>query len=109
ALRAEGRQAGDVGRLEVRRALAARRRRLLERLRDRARENRLRCPRHVLEQDMPAADERREDELDLVRLAVDDLLDVREQPLGCGEGAVHTLSVVVLAAETSRPLLMSQP
>ena len=53
----------------------------LDRLRDRAREDRLRGPRHVLEQDVTAARERREHERDLVVLAEDDLLDVGDQPV----------------------------
>ena len=39
-------------------------------------------PGHVLEQDVAAADERREHEPDLLALAVDDGLEVREQPPG---------------------------
>ena len=49
-------------------------------------EHRLRRSGHVLEQHVPAADECGEDELDLLRLAANDRLDVREQQrrqLGC--------------------------
>ena len=52
-----------------------------ERLRDRPGQDGLGRPGHVLEQHVAAADERREDELDLLPLAVDDRLDVREEPL----------------------------
>jgi hypothetical protein len=76
------REACDVGRLQVGRALHAGELEPGDRLRDRARENGLRRARDVFEEDMPLAGERREYELDLVRLAVDDRLDVRAQPLG---------------------------
>ena len=76
----EDREAGDVGRLQVGRALDAGGVRALDRLRDRAGEHRLRGARHVLEQRVAAAHERRDDELDLLALAVDDGLDVVEQP-----------------------------
>ena len=52
------REAGDVGRLEVGRALDARKLGPVDRLRDRAREDRLRGPGHVLEQHVAAARER---------------------------------------------------
>jgi hypothetical protein len=80
----EHREAGDVGRLEVRRALDARRRRALDRLGDRAREHRLGGSRHVLEEHVAAAGERGEDELDLAPLAVHDRLDVGEEAVGHG-------------------------
>ena len=54
--------------------------RAVDRLRDRAREDRLRGAGHVLEQHVAAARERREDERDLVVLAEDDALDVPAQP-----------------------------
>ncbi len=76
------REAGDVGRLEVGRALDARDRRPFDRLGDRAGEHRLRRPRHVLEQHVALAGERREHERDLVVLAVHDRLDVAEHPAG---------------------------
>ena len=47
---------------------------------DRAGEHRLRRAGHVLEQHVAAAQQRGEDELDLLALAVDDRLDVVEQP-----------------------------
>ena len=75
-------QAGDVGRLEVGRALDACEGRALHRACDRAGEHGLRRARHVLEQDVAVADERGEHEPHLVGLAVDDRLDVREQSLG---------------------------
>ena len=64
----------------------ARRRRALDRLRDRAREHRLGRSGHVLEEHVAAARERGEDELDLAPLAVDDRLDVGEEAVrdaGC--------------------------
>ncbi len=48
------REPGDVGRLQIRRALDARELRAVDRLRDRAREDRLRRAGDVLEQDVPA-------------------------------------------------------
>ena len=69
-------QPGHVRRLEVRRALDALVRRALDRPGDRAREHRLRRARDVLEEDVPPAQERRDDELDPVRLALDHRLDV---------------------------------
>ena len=71
--------AGDVGRLQVGRALDPRDRDALDAAADRAREHRLRGPGHVLEQHVAAAHQRGEDELDLLALAVDDGLDVVEQ------------------------------
>jgi hypothetical protein len=71
--------AGDVRRLEVGCALDARGSGAFDRARDRTREHRLRRPRHVLEEHVPAARERRQDELDLLPLAVDDVLDVVEE------------------------------
>ena len=93
-LRVEDGQPGDVRRLEVRRALDARGRCTVDRLSDRPCQNRLRGPRHVLEQDVPAAHQCREHELDLVRLAVDDELDVVEQPRCRDRGAVHVRTVL---------------
>jgi hypothetical protein len=46
---------------------------------DRTRQDGLRRAWHVLEQDVPATHERREDELDLVGLPMHHLLDIREQ------------------------------
>ena len=94
----EDRQPGHVGRLQVGRALDARVRRPLDRARDRAGEDRLRRSGHVLEQDVTAAEERREHELDLLRLAEDDGLDIREQPpreLSCVvQSASRTILVI---------------
>ena len=78
----EHREARDVRRLKVGRALDARSRRALDRARDRARQHRLRRARHVLEQHVAAARHRRQHELDLLALAEDDGLDVREEPVG---------------------------
>ena len=49
---------------------------------DRACEHRLRRARHVFEEDVPAAGERGEDELDLLGLAVHDRLEVGEEAGG---------------------------
>ena len=54
----------------------------LDRAGDRPRENRLRRARNVLEQHVAATGEGREHELDPLRLAVDDGLDVREEAVG---------------------------
>ena len=75
------RQARDVGRLEVGRALDPRRGRAVDRAGDRPGEHRLRGPGHVLEQDVPVAEQRAHDEPDLVALPADDELDVVEQPV----------------------------
>ena len=75
------RESRHVRRLQVGCALDPREARAGDRLRDRAREDRLRGPRHVLEQDVPAAGQRREHECDLLVLAEHHLLDVREQPV----------------------------
>ena len=75
-------EAGDVGRLEVGRALDACERRAVDRAGDRAGEHGLRRAGHVLEQHVAVADERREHEPHLLGLAVDDRLDVRDQPRG---------------------------
>jgi hypothetical protein len=75
-------QARDVGRLQVRRALDAGRDRLLDRLRDRAREHRLGGARDVLEQDVALTDQRGEHESDLLALAADGDFDVVEEELG---------------------------
>src|SRR5919109_647619 len=75
------RQAGDVGGLQVRRALDPRRGRTVDALRDRPCKHRLRRARHVLQEHMAAAGEGGENEADLVLLAADDVLDVRKQPV----------------------------
>jgi hypothetical protein len=77
----EDREASDVGGLQVRRALDPRRHRLLDGLRDCAREDRLGGSGHVLEQDVALADQRREDEPDLLALAPDRDLYVVEKAL----------------------------
>ena len=87
------RQAGDIGRLEIRRALDARADRTLDRLRDGAREHGLRRPGHVLEEHVAVAGERRQDEPDLVALAVHDRLDVREQPVGDLDGLAQKVGL----------------
>ena len=69
----------DVGRLQVRRALDAGGDGAFDRLGDRAREHRLRRARHVFEQRVTAAEKSRDDERDLLALAVHDRLDVVEQ------------------------------
>ena len=76
------REPGDVGRLQVGRALDARGLRVLDRAGDRAREDGLRGARDVLEEHVAAARERREHELDALGLAVHDRLDVREEAVG---------------------------
>ena len=78
----EDREPGHVGRLEIGRALDAREARAVDRLRERAGEDRLRRAGHVLEQNVAAGDERGEDERDLLVLADDDALDVFEQAAG---------------------------
>src|SRR5581483_1151289 len=77
----EDREAGHVGRLQVWRALDAARLRALDRAGDRPCEHGLRGTGHVLEQRVAAAHERRDDELDLLSLAVDDRFDVVEEAL----------------------------
>jgi hypothetical protein len=75
----EDREPGDVRRLEVGCALHACERRAVEAPGDRPREHGLGRPGHVLEQDMAPADESGEHEPDLVGLAVDDGLDIRQE------------------------------
>ena len=87
------RQAGDIGRLEIRRALDARADRALDRLGDGAREHGLRRARHVLEEHVAVAGERRQDEADLVALPVHDRLDVREQPVGDLDGLAQKVGL----------------
>jgi hypothetical protein len=89
----ENGQARDIGRLEVRRALDPLRGRAVDRLRDRTREHRLRRSGHVFEEDVPAAHQRREHELDLCALAVDDELDVVEEAVGKRDRAREPLFV----------------
>jgi hypothetical protein len=59
---------------------------------DRAREHGLRRAGDVLEEHVAAADERREHELDLVRLAVDHGLDVLDEARRASGGAVEALA-----------------
>ncbi len=82
-----------VGRLEVGRALDALRDRSLDAACDRAREHRLGRSGHVLEEHVAVARERRQDELDLVALAVDDGLDVVDEPIRDGPGALEALGL----------------
>ena len=84
---------GDVGRLEVRRALDALRDRALDAPRDRPREHGLRRAGHVLEEDVAVARERGQDELDLVALPVDDRLDVVDEPVGDRACALEALGL----------------
>src|SRR5438477_363241 len=86
-----GRRPGDVRRLQVGRALDPRRRRALDRLRDRPREDGLGRAGNVLEQHMTAADEGGKDELDLLVLAVDDRLDVLEKAVSQRGSALKTV------------------
>ena len=96
------RQAGHVGREQVRRELDPPER-AAQAAGDRLREDGLAGPRHVLDEEMAAAQQGDERETDLVMLADDDaldigedlvpgLLDLRHEPLsengGCGEPAV---------------------
>src|SRR5207302_7676566 len=81
ALRIEDGQARDVGRLQVRRALDPRARRPGDAADERAGEDGLRRAGGVLEEDVAATGEGREDELDLVPLAADDGGDVVEEAL----------------------------
>ena len=87
----EDREPGDVGRLEVRRALDALGHGALDAPRDRSGENGLRRARDVLEEDVPVARERCQDELDLVALSVDDRLDVVHEPVGDRTGTLEAL------------------
>ena len=76
----EDRETGRVRGLKVGSALDPGELDALDAQRDRAGEDRLRRPGHVLEQHVPTADERGEDEPDLVGLAVDDGLQVLHEP-----------------------------
>jgi len=67
---------------EIGSALDPGRRDAVDRAGDGAGEDGLRRDRYVLEQHVPAAHERRDDELDLLALAVDNGLDVVEQARG---------------------------
>ena len=82
---------GHVGRLEIWRALDPLRDRALDASGDRSREHGLGRPGHVLEEHVAVARERGQDELDLVALAVDDRLDVVDEPIGDGAGALEAL------------------
>ena len=85
------REARDVRGLQIRRALDPRRRRTLDRLSDRTGEHRLRRPRHILEEHMTPAQERGENESDLVALAVDDRFDVLEEAVRQRGGALKAI------------------
>jgi hypothetical protein len=61
-------------------------------LRDRPGEYGLRGARDVFEERVAAAHQRRDDELDLLALPVDDGLDVVEKPLGDGVGRAQLVS-----------------
>ena len=76
------REPGDIRRLQVGGALNSRPDSALDRLRHGASEHGLGRARDVLEQHMPVARERGQDEPDLVTLAVNDRLDVPEQSIG---------------------------
>ena len=78
----EDREAGDVGRLQVGRALDARELDAVDRAGDGAGEDGLRGPGHVLEQDVALAGERGDDEADLVVLAVHDRGDIGHEASG---------------------------
>ena len=73
----EDREPGDVGRLDVGRALDSPDRRAADRAGDRSSQHGLRRAGDILEQDVPTRRERGEHELDLLGLSVDDRLDVR--------------------------------
>ena len=100
----EDRKARDVGRLEVGRALDARRRRALDAARDRAREHRLGGAGDVLEEHVPVADQRGQDELDLLALPVDDGLDVVEEPCRDLTGTLDARSLHLPVVVRERPL-----
>ena len=80
---------GDIGRLQVGRALDPRERGAFDAAGDRTREHGLRRAGHVLQQDMTSADECGQDEPDLLGLAAHDRLDVREQPRRRVGGRAH--------------------
>ena len=75
-------QPGDVGRLEVGGALDAPDGGAVDRAGERPCEDRLRRAGHVLEEDVPARGERRQDEIDPIGLAAHDRLDVVAQAFG---------------------------
>ena len=89
----EDREPGDVGRLDVGRALDAPDGRAADRAGNRPGQHRLRRAGDVLEEDVPSGRERGEHELDLLGLALDDGLDVREQPRERRDGALELLVV----------------
>ena len=95
----EDREAGDVGRLEIRRALDARHLGAADRSGDRAREHRLRRAGNVLQEGVPAAHERGHDELDLLSLAVHHRLDVVQQAFG---DLIRHSQIVSSQGKTSR-------
>jgi hypothetical protein len=89
----EDREPGDVGRLQVGRALDPLRDRTIDAAGDRARKDGLGRARHVLEQHVAVARERREDELDLAALAVDDRLDVVHEAIGDRPSSLEALGL----------------
>ena len=96
-------EAGDVARLQVGRALDAREGSVLDAARDRACEDGLAGSGHVLEQDVSAAGERGQDELQLLALAAQDGLDPGSQPPRDLDGLGRHLPVHALHAPTSLP------
>ena len=86
-------EARDVRRLQVGRALDPLRDRALDAPGDRPGENGLGGSGNVLEQDVAVARECRQDELDLVALAVDDGLDVVDEPIGDRARALEALGL----------------
>ena len=86
-------QPGHVGRLQVGVHWIRCGNGALDAPRDRSRENRLGGARDVLEEDVTVARERGQDELDLVALAVDDRLDVVDEPIGDHARALEALGL----------------
>src|SRR5918995_14716 len=90
-LLAPDREPGDVGGLEVGRALDARRLGTFDRLGDRPRQHGLGRPGNVLEEDVPFAGQRGKHELDLLALPPDCALDVVEQAPSDVDGSFEPL------------------
>ena len=86
-------EAGDVGGLQIGRALDPLWDRALDAPGDCPGENGLGRSGNVLEEDVAIACERRQDELDLVALAVDDGLDVVDEPIGDRARALEALGL----------------
>jgi hypothetical protein len=89
------REPGDVGRLEIRRALDPGRGRALDRHCDRASEDGLGGAGNVFEKYVPLGRERGENQLDLAPFAVHDALDVVQEALRNREGGLETLVLTV--------------